>query len=233
MEILECKKLLNSEYGINSKCEIYAIHVKIDDVENRAIEMINIISSTSWISKLSAIAQRCYSARAERTIQKMVYEIFNKVSTPMSAEFGEYMVSISAQDVLEERLNHKKIPLAELFKEKVSGNPGFDFHTETPNDVLAFGEAKYSGTETPYRKALNQIVGFIKKRKDEMELVDLEKFANSKTIDNVTNGTKAYSAAFSLNVKASDKTLKSILKSKNIKPLLEFLELYLIGVEVG
>ena len=194
--------------------------------------MVDIISSTSWINKLSAVDQASYSARAERTIQKLVNDIFVKVSSPISTQFGEYMVSITSQDALEESANHNALPLAELFKEKVSGNPGFDFHTETATTYLAFGEAKYSGRTTPYEKALVQIQDFVRLKKDEAELADLKNFCSEQAANNALHGQKAFVAAFSLNAKRVPRMFSKILACQEVIQLLEYPELYLIGVEV-
>lgn len=232
MIIKDLIEINSKEILFDSSCKIYKIHVIIDNVEERAKEMVNIISSTSWITKLSSVEAASYSARAKRTIEKLVNEIFEKVSTQISTDFGEYMISMTAQDVLENSFSHRKVPLAELFKEKVSGNPGFDFHTESPSSIIAFGEAKYSGTENPYTKALTQIAGFIDMGKDIMELVDLKNFVSGAAIQAAIVNNKAFVAAFSLNAKNPDFIFKNILCSKDILPLLKYPELYLIGVEI-
>lgn len=221
---------LISENG--NSCCVHVMHVKICDIDRRAKEMIDTILNTSWINKLSVVDQISYSARAERTINKLVNDIFMKVSSPVSTEFGEYMISMSAQDALKESACHKVVPLAEMFKERMSGNSGFDFHTETPTSYLAFGEAKYSGRSTPYEKALVQISDFITLKKDEAELIDLKHFCSKKAVDRVTIGEKAFIAAFSLNVKNIDKLFARILAIDEVAKLLIYPELYLIGVEV-
>lgn len=142
------------------------------------------------------------------------------------------MISLSAQDALESTLQHRKVPLAEIFKERLTGNSGFDFHTESHSNMVAFGEAKYSGSINPYSNALVQIVDFISDEKDVIELTDLSKFVSDGAIDNAIRGEKAYIAAFSINAAKPGRIFTNILKSKYIKDLLSYPELYLIGVEV-
>lgn len=214
-------------------CLVSVLHVKISDVSERAQEMIDTISNTSWINHLEVVDQVSYTTRAERTIKKLADEIFAKVSSPISTQFGEYMVSMTAQDALEKSAEHNKLPLAELFKEKVLGNPGFDFHTETSTTYIAFGEAKYSGRKTPYEKAIIQINSFVQLGKDRAELTDLKHFCSKQAIDNALDGMKAYVAAFSINVKNVNRMFSKLLASEEITPLLEYPELYLIGVEVS
>ena len=233
MKISQCTKANLSEYKIRSTCNIFLIHAVINDVENHAKELVNIISDKSWIRNLSTVDRLCYEARAKQTIIKLVDEIFQKVTSPVSTDFGEYLVSLSAQDALGIALHHKKVPLAELFKERITGNSGFDFHTESHTTLIAYGEAKYSGKINPYKKALEQIIKFIKSEKDNMELTDLSKFVSGSSMDNAINGKKAYIAAFSINATRPARVFTNIIKSEHITSLLKYPELYLIGVEVN
>ncbi|MDD3033094.1 MAG: hypothetical protein PHT25_00735 [Bacteroidales bacterium] len=172
MEIISIDNVNMADYGKTSTGEVYKIHVKITDIESRAKEIIQSISNSSWINNLGIIEQLSYSARAKKTIEKLVKEIFEKVDNVISEEFGEYLVSESAKDSLINHMRHTSIPLAEMWKEKKTGNPGFDFHTESPSNLISFGEAKYSSNSNPHTVAINQIVGFINEDKDTMELVD-------------------------------------------------------------
>ena len=147
-------------------------------------------------------------------------------------KFGEYVVSMTAQDSLEIEMHHRKVPLAEMFKEKISGNPGFDFHTEAQSNTIAFGEAKYSATDNPYTRALTQIIEFIELGKDTMELTDLSRFVSGTAINKAIGGQKAYVAAFSINSTNYDLVFRNILKSEYLKELLEYTEVYLIGAEI-
>ncbi|MCL2035300.1 MAG: hypothetical protein FWG94_11320 [Oscillospiraceae bacterium] len=232
MKVLRIEQIVPSEHGLFTVCDIHLIHILVDDLDNTAKSLIEIIKNTSWISELFAINQESYNARAEKTIKKLVEEIFSQVDSSLSEGFGEYMVSLKAQDVLEQELLHSRIPLAELFKEKVIGNPGFDFHMETHKSLIAFGEAKYSGSSTPYKKALTQIHNFIVLKKDTMELSDLQHFASSSAATSATNGSRAYIAAFSLNGKRYDQIFKNLLSCNEINAILNNAELYLIGVTV-
>jgi hypothetical protein len=232
MEIISIGKVNMTDYGKTSMGEVYKIHVKINDVELRAKEIIQSISDSSWISSLGIIEQLSYSARAKKTIEKLVKEIFEKVDTVVTEEFGEYLVSESAKDSLINHMSHTSIPLAEMWKEKKTGNPGFDFHTESPSNLISFGEAKYNSNSNPHTVAINQIVGFIKDGKDTMELVDLKNFTTTEAINNAIIGQRAYIAAFSINGQQYDRIFKTAFESEGFEKLLGFSELYLIGVEV-
>ena len=129
--------------------------------------------------------------------------------------------------------SQKEAPSICIFKEQKSGNPGFDFHTESFSNIIAFGEAKYSASINPYTKALSQIVDFIGLCKDDMELTDLSNFVSGQAIDRALNGVKAYIAAFSLNSKKPETILTKVLNSEYLSKLLSYPELYLIGVEIN
>jgi hypothetical protein len=195
--------------------------------------MIDIIADTSWINKLDIIPRVAYEARAKVTIDKLINGILKKVTTTVNTEFGEFLISVTAQDSLVLKHKHIKVPLAELFKEKKTGNPGFDFHTESNTNLIAFGEAKYSGTINPYTNALTQISRFIDLEKDKMELHDLQNFVSKESIENVLVDKKAFVAAFSINSKSPQVIIQNALESEHIDNLLNYDELYIIGIEIN
>lgn len=232
MEIISNEKYDLKALGIESECEMHCIHVRIIDVEGRANQMIDSISDDSWISKLSGIKNKTFKARAQRTIEKLVNDILKKVDNTITEEFGEFLISDTAQLSLEKEHLHTKVPLAELLKEKVTGNPGFDFHTESQSKHIMFGEAKYSGSSTPRARAINQISDFITLEKDNAELIILENFVSEEAINNAMNEKKGYVAAFSLNSDNPDLIFRNALNSYKIKSLLTYPELYLIAIQV-
>ncbi|MBL0071457.1 MAG: hypothetical protein IPP34_06460 [Bacteroidetes bacterium] len=125
-------------------------------------------------------------------------DIIGGITTSVNEDIGEFIVSYSAQLALEIEYSHQRIPLAELLKEKVLGNPGFDFHTISSNNYLVFGEAKFSLDSTPRARALNQIKEFIGDR-DNAELKWLEPFLDPTTKLTSLKMKRGYAAAFSLN----------------------------------
>lgn len=232
MTIINYKHENMDDYNKTTNCEVYSIHVKINDISTKAKQMITMIQDTSWIKKLDIIEQESFEARAQPTIDKLVHAILSKVTTTLSDDFGEFLISVTAQDSLELKCNHIKVPLAELFKEKKTGNPGFDFHTETTTQLLAYGEAKYSGNINPYAKALKQIKGFLDEKKDKMELTDLKYFTSIESIKSALEDKKAFVAAFSINSDNPTDIIQNALSSTYIDDLLNYAELYIIGIEV-
>lgn len=232
MDIVWAKEEELSEHGGRAPGRLFSAFVRIKDIPGCAKDIVKTLTDTSWINQLDIVSQRTFQSTTQRTIEKLVKSFFDVSSDQITADFGEYMVSDSAQKVLSKQFNHTKLPLAELLKEKVSGNPGFDFHTEAETKLIVYGEAKYSGSSSPYTKALAQIKGFIDEKKDDAELIILSKLVSDEATENAVNGNKAYVAAFSINGAKPEDIMGNALGSEHIEALLSFPEVYVIGIEV-
>lgn len=233
MKLINLEKVNLADYNKTSDCEVYIIHVKIDDIRKRANEITNTIRDESWIENLTPDLKMAYEARARRTINMIINNILVKVKDIVTEDFGEYLISMSAKDALREYKNHKDIPLAELLGKKLAGNSGFDFHSVTHNNIISFGEAKYSEHKTPHQKALSQICDFIEEKKDNADILHLRNFVPQESIRKLEAGEKAFVAAFSINAKRTKRIFDNILKhSEYFNNLLAYKELYLIGIEV-
>ena len=140
---MDIKVIDKKDYKVPSptSCEVNCIHVKISDFKKIVQDFGSHISNTSWINNLDAYERLTFNANMQKTIDKIVNEIIAKVGSNVNTDIGEYIVSFAAQHALHTEFTHKKIPLAELLKEKISGNPGFDFHTVSQSKYLVFGEA--------------------------------------------------------------------------------------------
>lgn len=231
MEIDQIDKDGLKNFPAGSSCDVNCLHIKIKDFKPIVQEFETYISDTSWINNLDEISKIAYKVNAEKTINKIVTEIIGGITTSVNEDIGEFIVSYSAQLALEIEYSHQRIPLAELLKEKVLGNPGFDFHTISTNNYLVFGEAKFSLDSTPRARALNQIEEFIGDR-DNAELKWLEPFLDPTTKANIIKHEKGYAAAFSLNGENIITILNNALASDPIKEIIKHKELYLIAVEL-
>lgn len=217
MKLLHFSETNMSDFEPAAKGKIFSLALEISDLENRVEEMLEIALDTSWLDPLGVIDKPGYKARSKKTIDKITNDILKNVGSEMSEEFGEYMVSDAAQTALKEHLKHLRLPLAEFIKEKISGNPGFDFHTECTSATIAFGEAKYSGVSSAHGRALKQINEFIIDEKDIQELPDLQKFVTKAAAMNAVYGTKSYSAAFSITSNNINKIMDNALNSPRMK----------------
>jgi len=231
MEIFQIDNSLLKDFPTDSSCDINCLHIKIKDFKLIVQEFETYISDTSWINSLDEISKKTFKVNAIKTIDRIVNDIIGKITNSVNEDIGEFIVSYSAQFALEIIYSHKRIPLAELLKEKIIGNPGFDFHTISTRKYLVFGEAKFSLDSTPRAKALNQIKDFIGDR-DNAELKWLEPFLDPTTILNIINDEKGYAAAFSLNSDNILTIFNNALISEPIKEIIKHKELYLIAVEL-
>jgi len=231
MDIDQIDNKTLKHFPAGSGCEINCLHIKIKDFKPIVQEFETYISDTSWINNLDEISKKAFKVNAEKTIDKIVTDIIGGITTNVNEDIGEFIVSYSAQLALEIEYSHQRIPLAELLKEKVLGNPGFDFHTISSNKYLVFGEAKFSLDSTPRARALNQIEEFIGDR-DNAELKWLEPFLDPTTKANIIKDEKGYAAAFSLNGENIITILNNALASDPIKEIIKHKELYLIAVEL-
>ena len=158
----------------------------------------------------------------------------NGINPVVSRDTGEKLVSEVSRRTLVEDYSYWNMPIAELFKQKVDGNPGFDFHTVTPDGtLLMFGEAKYVANTNAYNSAFNQIPDFIKEGKDMKDLFEIRDFMPSPTpLDNANNGIKGYVAAFSTN-KTDDKDIISkVTGHKNYAQLSQYPQFIAIAVDL-
>jgi hypothetical protein len=231
---MDINKISNSDLTglpFSSACCINCLHIKIKDFKSIVEEFEKHISDTSWINNLDEISKITFRATSKKTINKIVNDIIAKIGGKVNEDIGEFIVSYSAQLALEIEHSHTKIPLAELLKEKISGNPGFDYHTISTSSYLVFGEAKFSLDSTPRAKALGQIETFINDR-DNAELLWLQPFLDATTKSNVIKGEKGYAAAFSFNNKNILNTFNNALASSPMKEIAKHKELYLIAVEL-
>lgn len=221
-------------YGYPKHNHTYAIIAEVEaaNAQQEASDLLSIIIDTSWVNGFDAIDKASLLACAEPTIKKIVNSILTKVGNNIEKEFGEYLISYSAQRVLVETLSHQAIPLPEFFKEKLSGNPGFDFHTISPNTLIVFGEAKYNSTKAPYDNAESQIVNFLNSQKHTKELKELRRFTGDIAAQKVLEKHVGIAAAFSIHAQNADLVMKHSIQHQKFVELLDNEEVYVIGVHI-
>lgn len=227
-----------TKYGLkNTNTKIYACLVQVDASDSIA-SVIREITDNSWISKLEIVDQVAYDARMQATIQHIMNDcmIFNNSKPTGQYDYsvvGEYIVSKEGRQALISQFGHRFIPLAELWKEKEIGNPGFDYHSESTTQIIIFGEAKYNATNNPYTTAINQVEKFITKKKDSKELSDLQKFVSKNAVTNFLQLNKGFSIAFSIKSDNPLAILDNAILSNKIVQITQYDEFYIIGVVIN
>ena len=209
-------------------------------VTNQTVTLHNIYNSlinANWINRFFAQCSWMQASVAKRvapTIQKIASDFNNGVNSTVNSDTGEKLVSEISRRTLVEDYNYWDMPIAELFKQKRDGNPGFDFHTVTPDGtLLMFGEAKYVANTTAYNPALNQIGDFIDQHKDIMDLFEIGQFMPSQTpLDNAQNNIKGYIAAFSTNGANDNYIISKVTRHKNYNVLSHYPQFIAIAVDL-
>jgi len=223
------------DFSVYPNCEIHCVVIEINgekDLWDVVSDISQKIADTSWISKLPTFFRDEFLANAPKTINKIVNEILNKVASGLNEKIGEYLVSFSAQQALETLFNHYRLPLAEILKEQLSNNPGFDFHTVSHKNNLVHGEAKYGANDTRWPEATSQMSEFIDENKHKGEQGWFFPFLSEPVIANINAGKRGFTAAFSMHAQNEKLIFRHALESDASKKIAQFEEYYLIAVVI-
>lgn len=206
--------------------------VHINDIAKIANELTNKVLDTSWMMSLDAGSRRSYNRTVNDTSQALV-SVFESTaeSYDVGSEFGETMVSIGSAQALEALFEHLPLPVAELWKPQLKQNEGFDFHTVCQDQMIHFGEAKYSGSSSPHGNAITQAKEFIYNEKHLRDRVHLVNLVSSEAVENLDKDRFGIVAAFSINstdplliISNAINSAKKMLEPQKMKPV------YLVGV---
>lgn len=187
------------------------IRVQPNNLNTTLGDILNTLSSMCWISQMSDVLKQAYHVRAQATIDKLNDDFTNGTVSEIISNTGEYIVSELTRSSIVNELNYMDIPLGELFKQKATGNPGFDIFTVNTNEQILFGEAKYVANSNAYNNAIKQINRFITEKRDQTDLPDLVQFNIANAISNASNGDRGFIAGF------SSTTISDAILEQNIK----------------
>jgi len=238
MQIISCENINLLQYGYGEHPCVWAIHIQINhnDFTEEGLTLVQSIQDESWLSKLDIVDQVTYEARMRPTIELLSQSIIStsEISTldDVKGDFAEYLISINAQNALVQK-GHTSIPLAEIWKEKIKNNPGFDFHTISPNTLFVFGEAKYAANNSSPSRAILQIAEFLLRRKHTKELSDLRTLSQSQEAAiKATQEQIGIAAAFSVRQVNVQSMINNAIYHSRFKELLTRQEIYIIAVEI-
>jgi hypothetical protein len=154
-------------------------------------EVFESLSDLSWIKSFDQeYVQNAFKTRAEATVKYIGEKIIKSDASEITSNSGEYVISELARRAIVDKLNYLDIPLAELIREKIVGNHGFDFYSENKNDVILFGEAKYNANQNSYGSSFEQIVRLELEKRDVSDLLEVDRFCGEKARQNFTSGQK-------------------------------------------
>ena len=208
------------------------IRVQPNNLNTTLGDILNTLSSMCWISQMSDVLKQAYHVRAQATIDKLNDDFTNGTVSEIISNTGEYIVSELTRSSIENELNYMDIHLGELFKQKATGNPGFDIFTVNTNEQILFGEAKYVANSNAYINAIKQINRFITEKRDQTDLPDLVQFNIANAISNASNGDRGFIAGFS-STTISDANLEQNIKNNAAyKALPKDKEIICVAVDV-
>jgi len=219
---------------------VFICHATIANLEKIANELTSRVIDQSWIIELDQRARRAYESTASRTAEKLVKILKGNLTdeNKVKSEFGEIMVSMGSAKALEVVFNHRSIPLAELWKPNLSQNEGFDFHTICKEEIINFGEAKFSSSSNPYAGNSGDTSGaggqadkFIYDGKHLMDNVHFDSLAGETAATNLDNDLFGIVLGFSINASNPLLILRNALENvQTYSNLKKAKNIYIVGV---
>lgn len=215
-----------------SGANIRLCFVEVQNLNAFATALIKLVLDKTWMTSLDDTARRSFDKTVTKTAAKLVATFQNTAAAnSVGADFGEIMVSIGSARALENLFQHLRIPLAELWKPKLSQNGGFDFHTVCTSQLINFGEAKYSSSSNSYTSAIDQASEFIDDEKHLADGIYLEKIVNKSSISMLNNDDFGVVAAFSVNAKNLNLILaNAVAAAQKVMGSKKISKFYLVGV---
>lgn len=191
------------------------------------------LANTAWINQFDQDYVRDgLQARVGPTIKYIAERIIKSEDEAITRDSGEYVISELARKTVVEEMNYLDIPLAELIKEKVAGNHGFDFYSKNDNPNILFGEAKYNARHNAYPESFEQIARFEQEKRDASDLLEIDRFCCEPSKRNFSKGQKGFIAAFASKKTSTAHLIKNIKNNKDFKCLTRFSELICVAVDV-
>lgn len=213
MNIIDFRKICFDKHN-----RAYFLRVQPDDLKDTLSQIFYVLSNLSWISNFDEdYIRESFQERAKATLADIYAKITTSSTDEVSSDAGEYVVSELAREAIVDKLGYLDIPLAELYNKKKSGNPGFDFHSQSLDEVIIFGEAKYLDDRNAYGSGLKQVVRFISDKKDIKDLADLRDFCSQNALSSVSKGMKGFAVAFSAKSTPSDTLVSNIIYKRGTK----------------
>jgi hypothetical protein len=209
------------------------VRINPTNIELTLKEVFDSLANLSWLNNFDKDwLKEGYQVRADATVKYIADNIIKAGDDKVTSNSGEYVISELARLTLINELSYSNIPLAELIKKQKSGNPGFDFYSENPGNVLLFGEAKYQSNQNAYGRAFEQMVRFINESADIGDLPDIDAFCSDNSKSNVLNGIKGFVASFASKETPTQTLVKNIQENEDYKTLAKFTELVCVAVNI-
>lgn len=229
-DVIECFNISDKGYSLSN---VIFIRIEPSDLKVTINDIISSLNNLSWIETFDEeYIKNSFKIRANATAEYLSSQLKHFQQDKVTTEIGETVVSELSRLAIVNELDYLDIPLAELFKQKLSGNHGFDFFSETLSQFIVFGEAKYVSKSNGYGRALEQIERFIMEERDTSDLNDIDKFVSKISLNNHTQNDKAFACAFSATRIETETLIEHILNNANFNKIKNHKEIILIAVNI-
>lgn len=229
-DVIECFNISDKGYSLSN---VIFIRIEPSDLKVTINDIISSLNNLSWIETFDEeYIKNSFKIRANATAEYLSSQLKHFQQDKVTTEIGETVVSELSRLAIVNELDYLDIPLAELFKQKLSGNHGFDFFSETLSQFIVFGEAKYVSKSNGYGRALEQIERFIMEERDTSDLNDIDKFVSKISLNNHTQNDKAFACAFSATRIETETLIEHILNNANFNKIKHHKDIILIAVNV-
>lgn len=228
MKILDYRKIDTINHD-----RTYFIRIDPEDLSLTVMEIINALNNVSWISSFDKeYLKKSFYKRAKDTADYLADNLKIDADDKVTSDTGEYVVSELAREAMVKKMGYLDIPLGEIFKEQVIGNPGFDIYSGTKDELIIFGEAKYVRASNAYGRAMEQVDRFIEEGQDVSDFADIAHFYLPSFLENAENGKKAYAVAFSSKATSTEKLINGIMSNSHYSALSMQEEIIYVAVNV-
>lgn len=209
------------------------LRINPSDIKLTLKNVLDSLMNLSWLSNFDEdYLVDSYKLRCEQSIKHIATNIIKQNDSSVTRSSGEYIVSELARSCVVDTHSYLDIPIADLFKKQIAGNPGFDFYTLNSNKNILFGEAKYIAKQSGHLSALKQSYNFYTQKQHITEIADIQNFFCKESLANCKKDEIGFMVAFSAKKTTTKNFIDIIKKNPNYQELIKFKEVILIAVNI-
>lgn len=203
------------------------------DIKITLRNVLDSLMNKSWLSKFDKLYLKdSYDKRCDESIEYISTNIIKNDESSVTKSSGEYVVSELSRYSVVETYNYLDIPIADIIKKQVTGNPGFDFYTLNASKNILFGEAKYIAKQSAHLSALNQSFNFYTQKQHITEIPDIQNFFCDESLSNCHKDEIGFIVSFSAKSTSTSKLIEFIKANDSYNELKKFKELILVAVNL-
>lgn len=209
------------------------LRINPTDIKVTLRNVLDSLMNKSWLSKFDKIYLKdSYEKRCDESIEHITLKIIKEDDSSVTTSSGEYVVSELSRSSVVETYEYLDIPIADIIKKQVTGNPGFDFYTLNKSKNILFGEAKYIAKQGAHLSALKQSYKFFIQQQHLTEIPDIQIFFCEESLSNCHKDEIGFIISFSAKSTSTTRLIELIQENENYNELKKFKELILVAVNL-